>query len=168
MIQRALTDDDRARLHELEHDGKLTPRAVFDEARREDSVLHTLYNWDMAAAAESHWLDVSREIIRKVKMVVTTETIQLKAPAYIRDPDALHSEQGYISVVALRQRPEAAREALVAEFTRAAGNLRRALGVAAVLGLQADVEEMLTRVMGLREGLLSTPPPSVSEGDTAH
>ena len=134
----------------LERQGRLTPEEVLEDARREDSPLHDLYDWDMTRAAERHWLDRTREIIRVGRVVVHTETQSYMLPRYTRDPDAAPGEQGYLSLDALRVDPGVARRALIAEFERVASALRRARTLAGGLDLEDQVASLLERVVGLQ------------------
>lgn len=49
-----------------QRDGKLTPAAVVDEARPEDSVLHPDFEWDDAQAAEKYRQQQARQMIGAV------------------------------------------------------------------------------------------------------
>ena len=142
----------KARLAELENEhGQLTPSIVVDDAKQKDSPLHGLFDWNLKSAAHKHWLHTARVIIHSVKVVVTTETVTIKAPHYVRDPSVPPKEQGYISVAQLQKDPVAARESLRLEFGRAASALTRARTLASVLNLQEEVEALIARVMGLRD-----------------
>lgn len=149
-MSRKLTEAHVAHIQLLEQQGRVTAEQVLEDARRPDSPLHDLYDWDVSRAAEQHWLDRTREIIRMVKVVVTTETVSIKVPRYMRDPDAEPREQGYVSLAELRSDPVAARRALLQEFERAAGVLKRARGIAVALYLDEQIGELLERIMGLR------------------
>ncbi len=129
-------------------DGRLTPDRVLDDARRDDSPLHALFEWDVDKAAHMAWLDQAREIIRAVKIVVTNETYEIKANAYVRDPDV--TGQGYRSTIALQREPESARQALADELTRAAGVLLRARNLAVALSMEDHVDAMLMQLTGLQ------------------
>jgi hypothetical protein len=159
----------RDRLAWLDVDGRLTPATVVEDAKSVDSPLHDLFEWDKDKAAARHWTDIARRAISSFRVTVTTETVTYQVPQYVRDPDA-GREQGYVNIGTLRRDEAAARQALVNEFNRAAGSLRRALGLAVGLGLEDEVDGILARVTGLRRGLMrdeeegadqpSAPPPS--------
>jgi hypothetical protein len=146
-----LTETHVAHLVTLEHQGRTTAEDVLADAKRPDSPLHDLYDWNVAAAAEAHWLERTRAIIRLVRVVVHTEHQTIKLPRYIRDPSLPSNEQGYASVDALRLESGLAHRALVTEMERVASSLRRARHIAVGLGLEDDVDELLARVSGLRE-----------------
>lgn len=52
-----------------EADGHLRPQAVVEAAKDEASPLHQHFEWDVQKAAEAHWLDQAREIIRLVRVI---------------------------------------------------------------------------------------------------
>lgn len=138
------------RIRSLAVDGLITPRRVLADARDPESPLHELYDWDTQRAAERHWLERTREIIRSVQVVVTTELRTYKLPQYIEAADKNGAEQGYVSVDTLRQDPAMSRRALLQEFERAAAVLRRARTIACGLGYEAEIDELIERVTGLR------------------
>lgn len=147
-----LTDTQRERVLFLadEH-GRVTPSLVLEDARREDSPLHGLFEWNNDKAAEQHRLDTARAVIRTVKVVVTIQETTIKAPHYVRDPDA--KGQGYRSVEALQRDPVCARQALIDELTRAAGVVTRAKNLATVLNLSDEVDYLLGQILGLQNML---------------
>lgn len=126
--------------------GLLTPDAVVAEARKKDSPLHALFDWDVKAAAHQHWLEQARQLIRSVRVVITTERTAVSTVAYVRDPDVGPDEQGYVSTVSLIGETERSRSALVGEFSRAAAALRRARELAVVFGMEGEVEAVAESV----------------------
>jgi hypothetical protein len=147
-----LTEAQIARVRELETvRGEITPGAVVEDAKDKTSPLHSLFEWNKAKAAEAHWLTVAREVIGSVTLLVTTTEHQIKAPHYVRDPDA--NGQGYRSVTALRGDPDSAREALIYTLQVAAGHLRRAQDIAAPLGMQAEIDHLLMEIVGVQRAL---------------
>lgn len=49
--------------------GRLTPRLIVDEARPKGSVLHPIFEWDDARAAEAHRQQQARQLITSVRIV---------------------------------------------------------------------------------------------------
>lgn len=142
------------RIKELEDKhGRLTPEIVVADAKNTDSPLHGEFEWDVKKAAHEHWLDRARALIRSVKVVITTESRVVRSVAYVRDPSAPASDQGYVSVVKLRDDRQMAHEALVAEFGRAASALRRAHDLAAALNLENEVADLRERVERLQSDI---------------
>src|SRR5438128_4396441 len=104
----------RQALLSLEDDeGRLTPERVVKEARKPESPLHDLFEWDTEKAAYQNWLDRAREIIRTVRVEIVTEKRVISAVAYVRDPAAEPKIQGYVSTLKLRSEGELAYECLV-------------------------------------------------------
>lgn len=152
-----------ARLAMLENGGRLTPSAVVADAKDPSSPLHDLFNWDVVAAAEQHWLDRAREVIRSVRIAYTVENVSIKLPKYVHlDDTPGPSSQGYRTVTSLQRDPVAAREAVRVEFERATGVLRRARAIAVVLGLEGEIDELLFTLAGLATIVSET---TESEGD---
>lgn len=132
-----------------ERHGVLTPELVVEDARRLESPLHELFEWDMEKAALAHWHDVARQLIRNVRVVVENEGCIIKAPYFVRDPSLPHQEQGYTTVQRLRTDADLARDAVAEECSRAAAAFRRAVEVAAAVGVQDDVEQLLQETLAL-------------------
>ena len=133
--------------------GKLTPSAVVDDARNPSSPLHGQFEWDDSKAAEAYRVVQARTLIRSVECVIRTTTVVLKAPFYIRDPDAGSKEQGYVTVTKLRTDEDAAREAAVNELIRANQYLLRAKTIVKALGLDAEFDQLMAGTNDLRRRL---------------
>jgi len=127
------------RLRELykEHDG-LSPDIVLADAKSPKSLLHGEFEWDDKKASHEYRVEQARQLIRNVVYVYRTEHIVLKAPAYIRDPDAEPKTQGYLSVAKVSSDSEISRRALINELKAVAAALGRANSLAAVFGLEAE------------------------------
>lgn len=140
--------------------GRLTPSDVVDEARKHDSPLHELFEWDIKKAAQSHWIDRARDIITSVKIEVQTETFMIRSVAYIRDPSAENDEQGYRNIADVRSDKDWSRKSIVEAFQQAAAYLRRAKNLAIVLELDEEVETLINNVVELREKVTHQQPPA--------
>jgi hypothetical protein len=149
-MNRRITPRHVAHIITLEREGNTTPEAVLADAKAKESPLHDLFDWNVQRAAEAHWLERSREILRGVHYVVHTETHSYTLPRYVRDPDVAPKAQGYASVEHLREDPNRARRALTGELERVAMALTRARGIAAGLFLDQEIDALLERVAGLR------------------
>lgn len=134
----------------LERQGRVTPDTILDDAKRPESPLHNLYDWNVEKAAQAHWLERTREIIRLIRVVVTTETITVRPPRYIKDPGIPANEQGYVALHTLRVDPTLARRALITELERVTSSLIRAQRIAAGLELDDQIAGILAQVSGLR------------------
>lgn len=138
-------------LAELEDaEGRVTPEAVVEAAKPEDSVLHGLFEWNDGVAAHYYRIDQARTLIRSVRVEFRIEKRVVRSVAYVHDPLLPPKEQGYRAVVELRRDPEAARSALVSEFSRVSAHLRRARELATALSLEGEVDELLNEVGALR------------------
>lgn len=132
------------------NEGRLTPEAVVAAARDPESALHEHFTWDDAEAAQKRRLDEARALIRSVKVVIRTEPFVLKAPQFVHDP-AAGKDQGYISIGRLATDEDRAREAVMAEFSRASDALSRARSVAEALGMSDEIEQVRGQVLQLSE-----------------
>lgn len=131
--------------------GKLTPQAVVDEARNPEHPLHACFDWDDETAAEAWRLEQARTLIRSVRVEITTEERTISTVYYVRDPEKGAGEQGYVELPKLKRKPDLAREALVAEFARAASALQRARDLAAALEMVGEIDEITTRIVALQD-----------------
>lgn len=129
--------------------GTLTAELVVEDAKRSDSPLHEMFEWDTQKAAMQHWLDVARQLIRNVRVVINNEDRIIKAPYFVRDPSLPSDQQGYTTVDRLRTAPDMARDAVAEECSRAAAAFRRAQEVAAAVGVEHDVLELLQDTVAL-------------------
>jgi hypothetical protein len=134
---------------ELANNGILTPDAVVQEAKDPDSVLHELFEWDDGVAGHKYRIEQARTIISSVKVIIRTETTSVNAVYYVRDPEAKHKEQGYVSLTTLSGDLHLARESVINEFSRVSACLQRAKIHADALGLGGEVEGMLYLVDGV-------------------
>lgn len=143
-----VTEQIRSRINEIasRQGGRIRPDDVVQDARDPESPLHERFEWNADKAAQAHWLDTARELIRAVRVQVTTDTTIVSSVAYVRDPSVDADEQGYVSIAMLRSDSELAREAIVYEFARAQGALTRAREVAAALNLKTEVDRLIAGV----------------------
>lgn len=137
-----------AKLAEL-NGGRLTPDAVVQDAASKKSPLHDQFEWDDSAAAVKWRLAQARELIRSVRIEVTTETRTISTVCYVRDP-AAGDGQGYVEVAKLRDDRMLAVEALHAEVRQANALVARARSIADALGLSVEIERVAESVEALR------------------
>lgn len=131
-----------------QNNGTLTPDLVLESARDPTSPIHSSFTWADDVAAHKHRLDEARALIRAVKVEVRTERLVFEIPAFVRDP-SVGSGQGYIGIGKLRTDSDNAREVVLREMQRASAALSRARGIAAVLGLGDQIEEIEGRIVNL-------------------
>jgi len=155
-----MKDEIRTTLEELANanGGQLTAQLVVSEAKKKDSPLHDLFDWDQKSAARKHWLYQARALIRSVKVEITNENHKIRCVAYVRDPDCPNEEQGYVSVLSIKTDKERARDVLLQEFGRAAAALERAHAIAAVLEIQSEVSDVMERVNYLQHVAIKMDP----------
>jgi hypothetical protein len=139
----------------LATDGTLSPDAVLKDARNPKSPLHDEFEWDDSAAAHQYRVDQARALIARVKVeIVTTERV-IRVPAYVRDPNAAHDEQGYVSTVGLKDDRARSLDVLRNEAERTAAHLQRTRDLAAALGLEAELEPLLDGFTAFRLRLVA-------------
>lgn len=130
--------------------GVLTPEAVVAAAKKPTSPLHRVFEWNDSEAAKAWRIEQARCLIRSVHVVTTTSTREFAVPKYVRDPRAEHGEQGYTSLVEIRDELGVAAEALSYECVRAASVLERARDIADALGLSDRVDSLIFGVSELK------------------
>lgn len=114
--------------------GALTPDNLLQEASREEHPLHERFEWDDAAAAQTHRLNQARALLRLPRSTVIVNGCRIVSPTYVHDPSLSGNRQGYIPVSRIKSESDMASDAMSAEIDRAAGALRRAHGIAVALG----------------------------------
>ena len=150
----------RVRLDELTtlNNGRITPEIVVADAKDKDSPLHGQFNWNVDEAAYQHWIDTARGVIRSVYVELIEETRVLRVPAYLRDPSADSSEQGYVQTVRIRSERDNARAAVLYEFTRARAAMQRAKDIAEALAIDDAVEDIIVRIDTVRGSIQAEAP----------
>jgi hypothetical protein len=146
MASMKLTQQQIAAVRALEGaDGSVMPQQLLEAAKQKSNPLHSLFDWNVKRAAEKFWLHQARLILGAVTVQVVTTEFTYKAPAYVSTGQG----DGYRSVVMLKDDPQAATENLIHCLETAAGHLRRALDLAAPLGLSGDVDRLIAQVMSV-------------------
>lgn len=73
--------------------GELTPQDILDDARHDNSPLHSFFEWDDSAAAEHYRLQQARGLIRAVVAVYAREdkpAVRTRAYVHVPEPSAPH------------------------------------------------------------------------------
>ena len=144
-----LTQKQVARIQQLtDKHGRIGPSHVIADAKRKDSPLHALFQWDLKKAWIKYARLRAREIIGSVKVIVTTEERTLRTPCYVHDPAA--EGENYRAVSSLRADPVMARESLIYTLEVAAGHLKRAYDLAQPLGLAGEIDALVEQVAGVQ------------------
>jgi hypothetical protein len=69
--------------------GELTPKDVLDDAKNNNSPLHSFFEWDEGAAAEQYRLQQARGLIRSVVVIYThADQPATRIRAYVHVPEA--------------------------------------------------------------------------------
>jgi hypothetical protein len=69
----------------LEHGGELHAYHTWNDAKDITHPLHRFFQWDVQKAAEAHWLDQARALIRSVRVIDIEEGKPLRAYLSIYD-----------------------------------------------------------------------------------
>lgn len=136
-----------ARLAELtaKGSGRLTPEAVVEDAKSKRSPLHAfIFRESDQEAAHQRRLDLARQLIRSVRVVMTTDRRSISVVGYVHDPGT--NAAGYVPTATLIDDHDRARETVLREFARIEGIIERSREVAAALGLDGQLEEMLAGI----------------------
>jgi hypothetical protein len=131
-------------------DGHIEPAQVVADARNPKSVLHDEFNWDVNSAAEEHWLDVARGLIRFVRLKYEIADRVVLAPYFVPDPHREPRSRRYVDLVVAGRDRNLAQQIMANEMDRIIAAVRRAQNVADVLNLRAELDELLENVMELK------------------
>lgn len=147
-----LTQAQIAAIHALENDkGQIKPSQVVRAAKDKRSPLHSLFDWNQANAAGKWWLHTARLILGSVKIQVETQEFNYRASAYIVDTEV--DGEGYRAVAKIKADPDSARESLIYTLEVSAGHLRRAMDLAAPLGLSKQIDRLIVQITGLQRAV---------------
>lgn len=135
--------------HELERiagkEQRLTPNAIVDAARPKDAVLHkVIFRLNRDQAAQEHYLDVARRLIRSV--VVVHEDEKRPSPVWVHVPANDGGKAGdYQPAAIVVQRPDAFAAAL-AELQRRLNSARNAVDDLQRVAAQSEDPERLALI----------------------
>lgn len=141
-----------------QHGGTLTPAEVVADAQNPRSPLHEAFPWDDAQAAHEHRLQIARMLIRSVRIERMVNERMVTSVRFVRDPDRVADRSaGYVDVLRLRSDRGRALESLHSEMTAVMTRVERAVDLALMLGLEAEmlalrqqVEQVLARLGGMK------------------
>lgn len=140
----------RHHLTSLEHaNGVLLPGDVLNNARDPESPLHPFFTWDDSEAAEKCRLLEARQLIRRVRLEVVVRDVPLTVARYVRDPETEARNGAYRDILKVRNEADLARATVIAEMQRVSNAAKRARSIAAVLGLQADLDAITEIANGI-------------------
>lgn len=78
--------------------GQLTPRLVVEAARPNESILHSLFEWDDAVAAEAHRLEQAGCLMRALQVHYEVQPEQIEVVRALQNV-TMSSERVYISTI---------------------------------------------------------------------
>jgi len=137
--------------------GTITPSGVVKAASDPKNPLHAIeaFCWDDdAQAAYQHRLAVARSLIRQITYdAVDTTGHVVPISAWTHNPQT--RDQGYIPVTKAQGDTKLAGEMLAMEMSRCEAAIRRAQGYAAVLDMEAELEALLAKVIGVTSAATS-------------
>jgi hypothetical protein len=137
--------------------GKITAQQLYDIASADKtSPFRHVFEWNKSVAFDKHNLDLARRFISSVTVVIRTETIEVKAVAYVRDPDMPHDEQGYISVDRVKTDEDCKRDTLLNEFTRIAALLTRVRNLAKYFEMEEEVQGVMETMSVIQQQVEGT------------
>lgn len=129
--------------------GKITADEVVRVAADPDSPLHSYFEWDDNEAANKYRTMQARALIRTCTLKITTNKRTIKAPYYVRDPEADTMTQGYVETAKIRNDEDMKRDVLIAEFKRIGAALKRARDLGACFDMADEIDAMAEQVSGL-------------------
>lgn len=126
----------------------LTPQAVVKAATNPNNVLHGLFEWNDAVAAEQYRLDQARQLIRVYQVDVITETVTFRVPEWVRNPDLRHDRPGYALTAEVKTNRQRTEEAISDEINRLASIAQRVREMALALGIPRDqIEDRIAQAV---------------------
>lgn len=138
-----------------DRDGLLTPEAVVKDAKRKASPLHDYFDWSVESAARKYNIQQARILITSVQVVVSTKKHQIKVPAYIREPDCEHNEQGYSKINEIMTDEDRAEKYLTQKLEHAEKAMEQALDYAEVLKIPKEVNRILKAIRNVHLKLVA-------------
>jgi hypothetical protein len=143
---------------ENEH-GRVTAEALVQAASNPRHPLHHEFLWDDSKAAHKYRLEQARVIIASVRIVITHHHQRTSAVGYVRDPEAMPRQQGYVSIKRLQNEEENAMDALDYEIRRLQAILERCREIAEALKLIPEYDDAVASVLRLSSRLRRGRPP---------
>jgi hypothetical protein len=129
--------------------GRVSPVALWRAARDPRHPLHHEYNWNVQEAAEAHWTETSKALMREVRVVVIEgKDTRYSVVGYVHDPE----DPGfYIPTIRIASREEIALRVLREEVERIEGHIIRARGLSIAFRLQHEFERLLMNTVDVRK-----------------
>ena len=137
--------------------GLLRPEAVVEAASHHESVLHGHFEWDDSKAAFSFRIAQARTLIRSERIPIRIGAITVSAPAWV---PASATRGAYQRLDEIESGSAHAHAVIMDELQRVAGILGRARRIAAVIGLEQELDELLQAATEVRSRAASMTEPA--------
>lgn len=121
-------------------DGHLRTEKIVTVAADPDHPLHNYFTWDDDEAAHRFRLHEAAALLRRLNVPVQLGPIIVKAPLYV---PSVNEAGAYKRLVDIIPHSDEARETLLNELARVAGALGRARRIAAVIGDEHEIDDLM-------------------------
>lgn len=148
-----MNEDLKARCDQLDANGGLTARALWESAADPADPLHNMFEWDNDAAAAKWRDEQARGYISGMRLQVTVSERVLSVPVYVRDVTKEDNEPGYVRTASLANHADRAKKTVLRETAFAAAALHRARSIAASLHCTDPLDELIEKLTRYRETL---------------
>jgi len=135
-------------------DGLLRIERIVEAARDPDSPLHSHFEWNEGKAAHRYRLGQARVLVRAQRIDVRVGPVVVPAAHWVLSAKVVGAYQPLAEV---ERSSDAARVLILNELSRVGGALGRARNMAAVLGLEDEVDSLLASLAGLKERAAAAP-----------
>lgn len=143
-----MTKDQIAAIEKIEAENdEIAADLLKEEAREVDHPWHKSFEWDDAIAGERYRTEQARAIIRRFRVVQTTEQHVYEAIAYVRNPDKPTHEQGYIATFKVPSGSELARRSIDREIQAVRSAVFRCRSLASRWGLLEETDQRLSELL---------------------
>lgn len=114
---------------ERQNDGKVTPRLVVEASSPDDAVLHEMFEWDDAKAADTFRLRQASVMMSSIRVVIKEQERPVPSRVSIKPLGSAEDvHENHISIVTVRDSPDQRTQFLLRELTRIQSILQRTEG----------------------------------------
>jgi len=125
-----------------ENTGLLTPRQVVEAARPTESVLHSLFEWDDAAAAEAHRFEQAGCLMRAIQVHYEVQPERIEVVRALQNV-TVSSEKVYVSTIRALKEEDLRRQVIAAALRELTGWASRYRQYTELSEVIAKIEHML-------------------------
>jgi hypothetical protein len=138
----------RAAIQQCEdQNGHVEPVRVWKAARDPSHPLHDEFDWNVRRAAEAHWTETAKGLIRIVRSIVQYEDERIAVPHYVHDPRTVLK---YIPTGRIATNGDVVDRVMRDELDRIEKAIGRARSLAIAFNADTEFSEMLSAVTRLR------------------